>query len=225
LDIVSCGHSTQIVNTILFDLDGTLVDSANETSAVLNAMRAERGLGPLEDSQFRPLISYGAGSLVKSALNPRDEDLQPLIDAFRAQYSTLKTPISSIYPSVVETLSALKKRGLKLGICTNKPQNLCENVLRDTALAGFFECVIAGGPAIRPKPHYEPVHLAMSDLGADVSTTVLVGDSTTDQRAAQAAGVPFIFFASGYDDGVVEDQTVASIGQMSELLDLDLFNA
>ena len=217
-------HSTLVIKTILFDLDGTLVDSANETRTILNAMRLERGLGPLEDSQFRPLISYGAGSLVKSALNPRDEDLQPLIDAFRAKYSALQTPLSSIYPSVVETLSTLKDRGLKLGICTNKPQNLCENVLRDTALACFFECVVAGGPSIQPKPHPEPVHLAISGLGAEVSTTVLIGDSTTDQRAAQSAGVPFIFYAPGYNDGVVEDQALASIGKMRELLDLDLFN-
>jgi len=211
------------IETILFDLDGTLVDSANETRTILNEMRDDRALGPLEDSLFRPLISYGAGSLIKSALNPRDEDVQPLIDAFRAKYSTLKTPASSIYPSVVETLSALQKRGFKLGVCTNKPQNLCANVLRDTALEVFFECVVAGGPEIKPKPHHEPVQLAISGLRADASTTVLIGDSTTDQRAAQSAGIAFIFYASGYNDGVVEDQALACIDTISELLDLDLF--
>jgi len=212
-----------MIEAILFDLDGTLVDSAVEARAILNAMRAERGHGPMEDSRFRPLISYGAGSLIKSALNPRDDDLQGLINEFREKYNALKTPHSSIYPTVVETLSDLKARGVKLGVCTNKPENLCANVLKDTALEHFFECIVAAGPAINPKPHPQPVHLAMADLGADVATTVLVGDSTTDQGAARSAGIPFIFFASGYNDGVLEDLALASIESMSELLDLDLF--
>ncbi|HEY9078873.1 HAD-IA family hydrolase [Magnetovibrio sp.] len=208
------------MDSILFDLDGTLVDSAIETRTILNDMRAERGLGPIEDNHFRQSISYGAGSLIKSALAPRDEDLQPLIDEFRAKYRALTTPRSSIYPTVVETLSDLKARGFKLAVCTNKPQGLCEKVLKDTALESFFECVVAGGPSIKPKPHPDAIHVAISSLGADVSSTVLIGDSTTDQRAAQSAGIPFIFFASGYNDGVVEDQAMASIGEMRDLLTL-----
>ncbi|MCR4376860.1 MAG: HAD hydrolase-like protein [Rhodospirillales bacterium] len=211
------------INTILFDLDGTLIDSAVETGVVLNLMRAERGYVSLENSQFRHLISYGAGSLIKMALDPSDEDLPELIAEFRAKYSVLETPTSSIYPTVVETLTILKGWGFKLGICTNKPQNLCAKVLADTGLDSYFNCIIAGESSINPKPHPEPVHFAISSLSADASSTVLIGDSTTDQRAAQSAGIPFILYTSGYNDGVREDQALASIGKMSELLDLDLF--
>jgi len=211
------------INTILFDLDGTLVDSAIEVGAVLNTMRHERGYSAIEGSQFRKLISYGAAGLVQYALGSSEEDPQGLVDEFRTKYGALKTPKASIYPTVVETLSTLKNRGYELGVCTNKPQNLCENVLGDTALEVFFECVVAGGPEIKPKPHHEPVQLAISGLRADASTTVLIGDSTTDQRAAQSAGIAFIFYASGYNDGVVEDQALACIDTISELLDLDLF--
>jgi len=212
------------INTILFDLDGTLVDSAAEVGAVLNSMREDRGYRAIETSAFRKLISHGAASLVTRALNSTTEDPQFLVDEFRAKYSALKTPKSSIYPTVVDTLSILKKRGYELGICTNKPQNLCANVLRDTELECFFSCVVAGQPSLKPKPHHEPVCLAISNMGADASTTILIGDSTADQRAAHSAGIPFIFFASGYNEGVIEEQALASIINMIELLDLGLFD-
>lgn len=212
------------ISTILFDLDGTLVDSAIEVGAVLNSMRHERGYSTIEGSQFRKLISYGAAGLVKCALGSSEEDQQGLVDEFRTKYSTLKTPKASIYPTVVETLSTLKKRGYALGVCTNKPQNLCNNVLRDTQLDCFFSCVIAGSPSLKPKPHHAPIHLAISRMGAEISTTILIGDSSADQRAAQSAGIPFIFFASGYNDAVFEEQALASIHTMNELLDLGLFD-
>jgi len=212
------------INTILFDLDGTLVDSAIEVGAILNSMRKERGYSAIECSQFRKLISYGAAGLVKSALGSSEENPQGLVDEFRAKYSTLKTPKASIYPTVVETLSTLRNRGYELGVCTNKPQNLCDNVLRDTQLDFFFSCIIAGTPALKPKPHHAPIHLAMSRMGADISTTILIGDSSADQRAAQSAGIPFIFFASGYNDNVIEERALASIHTMNELLDLGLFD-
>jgi len=212
------------INTILFDLDGTLVDSAIEVGAVLNTMRHERGYSAIEGSQFRKLISYGAAGLVQYALGSSEEDPQGLVDEFRTKYGALKTPKASIYPTVVETLSTLKNRGYELGVCTNKPQNLCDNVLRDTQLHCFFSCVIAGGPSLKPKPHHAPIDLAMSRMGADISSTILIGDSSADQRAAQSAGIPFIFFASGYNDNVVEEQALASIHSMNELLDLGLFD-
>ena len=212
------------IKTILFDLDGTLVDSAIEIGVILNSMRKERGLSALTETHFRQKISYGAGELVQSALNSMAEDLDVLINEFRSKYGILKTPESSIYPTVVETLSVLKKQGLKLGICTNKPQNLCDNVLRDTGLNRYFSCVIAGRAELKPKPHHVSISLAMSGMDADTSTTVLIGDSTADQRAARSAGIPFIFYAAGYNDGVIEKQALASIGVMSELLNLNLFD-
>ncbi|OEJ69557.1 HAD family hydrolase [Magnetovibrio blakemorei] len=210
-------------NTILFDLDGTLVDSANEISVILNAMRKERGLSALADTHFRQKISYGAGEIVKCSLPPTKESPQILINEFRERYTALTIPKTSIYPTVVETLSVLKDRGIQLGICTNKPQNLCDNVLRDTELERFFSYVIAGRAQLQPKPHHESISLAMSDMDADTTTTVLVGDSTADQRAAQSANIPFIFFAAGYDDGVDENQAFASIEVMRELLKINLF--
>ena len=125
--------------------------------------------------------------------------------------------IQLIYPNVEETLLKLKQAGLKLAICTNKPKNLCDQVLQDTCLTPFFDCVTAGGMTKESKPSREPVDYAISCLNLTSEQVLLVGDSTVDQRAAKAAEIPFVFFSTGYDDGVNAVYHV-SISEMSQLL-------
>jgi phosphoglycolate phosphatase len=186
---------------IIFDLDGTLVDSINETAVILNKMRGKRGKLPLSKDKYKKLISHGAAELVQYACG-KGENCENLIDEFRGFYKLTKTSKDSIFPGVLETLTKLKQTGVKLAICTNKPENLCTKVLQDTGLISYFDSIVAGGMTKRPKPSSDPIVLTIKNLKLNPDQVILVGDSTVDQEATKAANIPFIFFTGGYDDGV-----------------------
>ena len=210
---------SQKIKGILFDLDGTLVDSVNETTKILNEMRKKRGKAPFIKDKYKKLIRHGAGELVRCACEEGKSSQEELVNEFRERYRLITTKKKSIYPNVEETLIKLKQLGLKLAVCTNKPKNFCDKVLQDTELRSFFDCVVSGGMTKESKPSREPVDYAMSCLGLSSNEVVFVGDSTVDQRAAKAANVPFVFFSTGYDDGV-DDTYHGLVDDMIQLLKL-----
>ncbi len=204
---------------LIFDLDGTLVDSLNETSVILNQMREQRRLPPLPENSYRKLVSYGASALLDKAVGQCNEAMEDLILEFRSRYGKYKTSIGSVYLGVFEMLDELKQLGIRFAICSNKPNYLCNAVLKDTGLIRFFgDAVVAGGDAVQLKPHREPLDKAMALIGADPDRTALVGDSTVDQRTAKEANVSFLFYSGGYNDGVNEQQAALSFYDFSELL-------
>lgn len=213
-----------IVDTILFDLDGTLVDSAPLVGGILNVMRGERGLSPLGVENFRRLISLGANELVERALEVPAEEVYAFVETFRIRYRELSTPADSLFPGVAETVITLAEDGIHLGVCSNKPERLCRKVLDDVGLVQYFGAVVGGDSATRPKPDCAPLHLALSALGRGKAGAILVGDSTVDQRAAEAVGIPFVFFSAGYDDGVKSSAAWAYIDTVAQLLDFVLPN-
>src|SRR5262249_32086136 len=119
------------------------------------------------------------------------------------------TPEDLLFSGAAWTLRELASHGIKLAICSNKPESLCKKVLAETRLIGLFDIVVGGDTAARSKPDPEPLEFAMCQWALGGNSVVFVGDSTVDQKASSAAGVPFIFFSSGYDDGV--DVRVASL--------------
>jgi phosphoglycolate phosphatase len=206
------------IEAILFDLDGTLVDSAPSIATILNAMRAEQGSLPLPVGCFRQWISLGAAELVSRSLAVPLPDVAAALEDFRGRYGTLPTPATCLFPGVSETLAILAESGVRLGICSNKPTHLCRKVLQETGLLAYFGAIVGGDTVPRPKPHRQPLDHAMGLLGAHPSGTIFVGDSTIDQQAANAAGLPFVFFTAGYDDGVDVEAVWARIGTMPQTL-------
>jgi phosphoglycolate phosphatase len=204
-------------DVLLFDLDGTLVDSASTIGQVLNAMRAARGHAPHDSARYRSWVSLGAEQLIANALDAAPDQVAELLAAFRAAYRELPTPASALYPGVAAVLAALHAQGYRMAICSNKPQALCAKVLRDTGLEPYFQVVVGGDTASHPKPHAAPLEHALAALGAQPDQAVLIGDSTVDQRAAAAAGLPFIFFRGGYDDGVQDGGLHAAIDLLEHL--------
>jgi phosphoglycolate phosphatase len=208
------------LKAILFDLDGTLIDSALSIGNTLNQMRLERNLAHLEIQKYREWISLGANNLIKNSLEIPASDADLFMQEFRKRYTTKKTTITEIFPHVKETLSALNELGVVLGICSNKPIHLCQKVLSELNLDGYFTCVVGGGSASSSKPSREPVDLALSRLGHIHQDALFVGDSTIDQEACRNSGLPFIFFSGGYDDGVDASQATATINSMNDLIPL-----
>jgi phosphoglycolate phosphatase len=188
-------------NALIFDLDGTLVDSLPDLAAALAATLREIGAPALSSAAVRGLIGDGTPALVARALAARGLPaslLDERLARFMALYEAAPVARSRPYPGVTETLAALRGDGRRLAVCTNKPQQAALAVLRGLALDGFFAAVVGGDVLAVKKP--DPAHLraAIAALGAAQGEAVMIGDNEHDVAMAKAAGVPVILVRYGY---------------------------
>lgn len=194
----------------IFDLDGTLVDSASVVAGILNRMRESMGMQPMGSESYIPWLSLGGATLISNALDVSMEESLPLLEKFREEYFALPTPSNSVYQGVFEALEHLQRNQYLLSICTNKPRKLAEKVLRETGLEQYFKHMSAGGDLPTSKPSLENVELCLNYFNVVPNCAVMVGDSRVDQAMAESAQIPFIFFTRGYNDGVVSRTVAAS---------------
>jgi phosphoglycolate phosphatase len=187
---------------IIFDLDGTLVDSATGIAECLADVSRTLGRGHVTVEKVRRLVSRGVSDLVSSCLaTPEEVAIASDVAAFRAVYGSRATAANELFPGVAEGLAELADAGIPLGICTNKPQHLAERVLRDTGIAPFFSTVVGGDATPHPKPRPGHLHDVARGMSCRVEDCILVGDSEVDGDAAAAAGIPFVFVTYGYAIG------------------------
>jgi phosphoglycolate phosphatase len=189
-------------DVLLFDLDGTLVDSAPDLQAAINALLRELGRPPLAIEQVRRMIGDGAPKLVERALaaaGAPDAPLAPCLDRFLGFYEAEPTARTRVHPGVRETLDRLFRDGYRMAICTNKPERATRLVLSDLGIDGPFTVVIGGDTLPVRKP--DPRHLlgALRALGrTDPGAAVMIGDNENDAAAARAAGLRLILMRYGY---------------------------
>ena len=207
-------------STIVYDLDGTLVDSAATVAVLLNGLRAEQALPPLDREEFTPWLSIGGMALVAAALDIPESHAQPFLETFRSRYSMLPTDPATLYPDVCETLSSLKEAGLRLALCTNKPRQLTDKILAETGLGEYFSIVCAGHDLPTRKPHPHNLQACLNALDSSPSESIIVGDSRIDQTLAHACKVDFAFFEGGYNDGVQNDSCTFILRQHTEIFNL-----
>jgi phosphoglycolate phosphatase len=190
---------------VVFDLDGTLVDSVHVCARIVDEMRAARGVtqpAPLEE--VRRYNAVGGATMVAALLGAASSDRDAEIREFRARYAELPTPSESLFPGAREALERLRDAGYLLSVCSNKPQALCDKVLRELDLARYFSAVVGRTPDRPSKP--DPAHLgdalarAAQRGGALPAPCVYVGDSEVDVELSRRAGVPLILVAHGYGD-------------------------
>jgi phosphoglycolate phosphatase len=186
---------------LIFDLDGTLVDSLPDLQAALNETLREIGKKPISREAVRVMIGDGTAMLVARGLaasgapaDLHDECLRRFLEIYSADPVSRTRP----YPGVPEVLAALAADGCRLGICTNKPQTATLAVLRGLRLDGFFSAVLGGDVLPVRKP--DPGHLlgAIAALSALPEEAVMIGDSENDVAVAKAAGVPIVLKRYGY---------------------------
>ena len=185
---------------VVFDLDGTLADSAPSIALALNRLRENRGLMPWPVARFRPWVSRGAPALVGAALDLGMPADAADVAAFRQAYAALPGSPDDLYPGIAEALLRLSEAGAVLGVCTNKPQRLSEKVLADSGIAHHFAAVVGGDAVTHAKPH--PAHLrrTLAAMRCEGLPFAFVGDSSIDADAADAAGARFLWASWGYAD-------------------------
>jgi 2-phosphoglycolate phosphatase len=184
---------------ILFDLDGTLADTAPDLAAAVNRLRVQRGLEPTPYDLLRPVASAGARGLVGAAfgVKPGDEGFEALRDAFLASYEANLAVDSRLFDGVEALLAHLQSRGISWGVVTNKAARYTEALVPQIGL-GHAGCVISGDTTPHPKPHPAPLLEAAKRLGLEPQQCWYVGDDLRDIQAGQAAGMTTVAAAWGY---------------------------
>ena len=204
-------------NILVFDLDGTLVDSAPDIAAAVNALFAELGLPAMELALIRRMIGDGAPVLLERALLHvgATQTAAELMPRYSVHYSENAVGLTKLYPNVGETLTALHAAGCRLGICTNKPIGPTRAVLAAFGLDSLIEHVIGGDSLPQRKPQPEPLWNVIRALGGTPERAVMIGDSTVDIACAEAAGVPAVIIPSGY--GMVPPQAKITVATFADL--------
>lgn len=194
---------TRNITAIVFDLDGTLIDSVPDLHAAGNLLLEERGLAPIDLATARRFVGDGGQVFVQRALaergvTPDMAELTAATERFIALYEAHASDRTIPYPDVPETLEALKAAGYRLGICTNKPERATHKVLGLLGLDRFFEAVVGGDTLPVRKP--DPAHAAevLTRLGVAAEAACMVGDNEHDSSAGRGAGMPFILMRYGY---------------------------
>ncbi len=185
---------------VLFDLDGTLVDSAPDLAGAGNEMRLQRGLPALPYEQLRPMVGSGARGMVGAALRvtPDDPDFAALRDEFLARYEARLTRETRIFDAVLPVLAALDSASIRWGIVTNKVARYTHPVVQGLGLASRAAVVICGDSTPHSKPHPAPLLEAARRIGVAASGCVYVGDDLRDVQAGRAAGMRTVAAAWGY---------------------------
>jgi phosphoglycolate phosphatase len=188
---------------LIFDLDGTLVDTAPDLLGAMNAVLVQEGRRPVNAEDLRHLVGHGARAMLDEAFKrtgePADAARLPgLIDAFIVHYRAHIADASRPFTGVVETLAALKQSGARLGVLTNKPQELVGPLLDRLDLTRFFAAIHGAGRFDYVKPDARVFRHVIDDLGGVGDGAVMIGDSTTDLATGRAAKVPVILMTYGY---------------------------
>ncbi|HEV2043770.1 MAG TPA: HAD-IA family hydrolase [Sphingomicrobium sp.] len=206
------------MSPIIFDLDGTLVDSAPLCAAIINEMLRERGsTRAVTEADSREYLTKGGSQLVTALLGGDGGETQNDLEAFRDRYAARQTPADCLFPGVRDGLGALSRSGVRMAICSNKPQHLCDKIVADLSLASFFEVVVGSVPGRPLKPAPDLANLALKKFGAEAADCLYVGDSEVDRQTAAAAGIPFIFVTYGYAERGTEIDALARCDRFDEL--------
>jgi phosphoglycolate phosphatase len=191
--------------TIVFDLDGTLIETAPDLVGTLNVLLAREGIAALPLEQARMMIGQGARALISRGFAAVGAPLGParldaLFDAFIVHYSAHIADESRPFPGLLAAMDALDAAGATLAVCTNKRTDLSVKLLDALKMSHRFAAVVGGDAAPAQKP--DPRHLltTIARAGGDPTRAVMIGDSISDARAARGARVPLVLVSFGYTD-------------------------
>jgi phosphoglycolate phosphatase len=193
---------------VVFDLDGTLVDTAPEFIILVNALRERHKLHPLPDERIRPAISYGARGMVSLALDlsPEAPEFNQHLNQFLADYERTLGQHAKIYDGLRDVITELSSRGIRWGVVTNKLRRFAAPLMEKLAFTPPADSLVTPSDVSHCKPHPEPLYRCCQELDVHPARTLYVGDHKRDIDAGRAAGCLTIAAAYGYvgDDNPLE---------------------
>ena len=213
-----------MLRAVLFDLDGTLADTAPDMARTVNLLRGRRGLPPVPQAQVRPHVSKGARGMICSAfgIEPEDPAFQALREEFLELYEQNLSVATCLFPGMAELLDALDADGIAWGVVTNKFERFAHPVMHGLGLGERAAVIVGGDTCARPKPYPDPLLHALERLGVAPCDALYVGDDPRDVEAARAAGMPVLVAGYGYlGDGPAPEEWGADgiVASVPELLD------
>jgi phosphoglycolate phosphatase len=217
------------VRAVMFDLDGTLVDSVPDLSSAIDTMMAQLSLPLCGEKKVRSWVGDGANALIFRALeyscksSPSEQIFAQAKPIFFNDYQQNICRFSRLYPGVSDGLKAIAELGLPMACVTNKPALLAKPLLEALGIGHYFCVTIGGECATKKKPAPEPLLMAAKSLGLDIDHCIMVGDSSNDLMAAGSAGCAAVYVPYGYNAGfdirqITPDVIVEDIVELSALL-------
>ncbi|MCJ2038015.1 phosphoglycolate phosphatase [Methylobacterium sp. J-059] len=193
----------------VFDLDGTLAETAGDLVGTLNVLLVREGLPELALEEAHDLIGAGAKALIRRGFEAAGRELTPerhevLFGDFLEHYGAHLCERSHLYPGVVEALDRLEAEGFRLAVCTNKVEGLAVDLLDQLGIGGRFAAICGRATFPYSKPDPRHITLTIARAGGDPERAVMVGDSRADIDAAKAAGIPVVAVTFGYTDTPVD---------------------
>ena len=187
---------------IIFDLDGTLIDTADDLAASMNHVLVETGRAPIDPSSVRSLVGFGAKALINKGIERSagetidDKEMERCVEIFLRHYLANIAVASRPFPKALEAINQLSKAGARIAVCTNKQEGPACQLIEQLGLSHLFDVIVGSDTTIAAKPDPAPVRLCMEKMAVD--RAVFVGDSDTDINAAIAADLPCLLHENGY---------------------------
>jgi phosphoglycolate phosphatase len=197
------------IRLVLFDLDGTLADTAPDLAGAVNRMLTSRGRTPLPLAALRPVASHGARGLIGRAfgLTPADAGYEDMRQEFFREYESALCRDTRLFPAMPQTLAALEHADIRWGIVTNKMARFTDPLVQALGLAERAACIVSGDTTAHAKPHPAPLLHAAQVADIDIAVSIYVGDDLRDVQAGRAAGMRTVAAAYGYlGDGAPVEQ-------------------
>lgn len=190
-------------DAVVFDLDGTLVDSATDITAALNGTLVGAGLLAFDTEVVKTMVGGGSRRLIERALTALGRSQSPgvvasLTDSFERAYTAAPCERTHVFPGAIELLSELASCQVKLGLCTNKAGEVTHRLLAELGLDRFFPVVVTGSDGLAKKPDPAMLVAALARLGAELERSVMLGDSAADVGTARGAGCRVLLVSFGY---------------------------
>lgn len=208
---------------VLFDLDGTLLDTIADLADAANLMLSELGRPARSQDEVHSFVGKGIPNLVRRCMTEgtvaSEAEIETAVGLFRQHYARVNGVRTRIYPGVTELLATLRARDLPLAVVTNKAEAFTLPLLERMEIAHYFDTVVSGDTLAVKKPDPATVQLACTRLGVAATEALMIGDSANDALAAQGAGMPVLLVTYGYSEGVPVD-TIECDGLVSNALEV-----
>ena len=220
------------IKALLFDLDGTLVDSVDDLTVAANIALKAAGYPPVSREDMGRFIGKGARVLIERVLTsklgraPSSTELEPMLTRYLAEMNGAKDCYTKLLPGVREALSRLKAAGIPMAVVTNKPSQAARSLLNRFELTDFFDCIIGADDVKTPKPDPEMLQMAANIMRVNLKDCAMIGDSMNDALAAENAGIQALLVKTGYNEGIAIDlwvmqnkKSIPVFNTMTELAD------